>query len=63
MTTNAEAARGTPSVSKVELFDSLMTISSVTKALAKQVLLLSTENKADGGKKNDKKALNFSSEQ
>lgn len=63
MTTNAEVARGTPLVSKVELFDSLMTISSVTKALAKQVLLLSTENKAEGGNKDAKKALNSSTEQ
>lgn len=63
MTTNAEVARGTPLVSKVELFDSLMTISSVTKALAKQVLLLSTENKAEGGNKDAKKTQHFSSEQ
>lgn len=63
MTTNAEAARDNPSTSKVELFDSLMTISSLTKALAKQVLLLPTGNKAEGGKRDDKEALNFSSEQ
>lgn len=57
MTTKAEEARDNPSVSKVEIFDSLMTISSLSKALAKKVLLLSAENEK-GGCANDTKALN-----
>jgi len=61
MTTNAEAAREKPVASMVDLFDSLMTISFLTKALAKSVLLLSTEKDVKGGNENDEKALNFSS--
>lgn len=61
MTTNAEVAREKPVASMVDLFDSLMTISFLTKALAKSVLLLSTEKDAKGGNEDDKKTLNFSS--
>lgn len=60
MTANAEVARErTPLVSKVDLFDSLMTISFLTKALANKVLLDTGEK--EGGKKNDKETFNFSS--
>lgn len=64
MKVQCQAARGKPSVSRVELFDSLMTISSFTKALATKVLLLSTEKSEEGG--NDyvtKNAQHFSTKQ
>lgn len=57
MTTNAEVAREKPVASMVDLFDSLMTISFLTKALAKNVLLLSTENSAKGGNEYVKETL------
>ena len=60
MTANAEVARDTPVVSKVDLFDSLMTISFLTKALAGKVMHLSS-NTDEGGKEDDKEAFNFSS--
>ena len=60
MTANAEVARErTPLVSKVDLFDSLMTISFLTKALANQVLHDASEK--EGGKENGKETFNFSS--
>lgn len=45
-----QAARDKPSVSRVELFDSLMSISSMTKALAKKVLCSSGDKSKEGGK-------------
>jgi hypothetical protein len=45
-----QAARDKPSVSRVELFDSLMSISSMTKALAKKVLCSSRDKSKEGGK-------------
>lgn len=45
-----QAARDKPSVSRVELFDSLMTISSMTKDLAKKVLCSSRDKSKEGGK-------------
>lgn len=49
MTVNAEVAREqTPLVSKTDLFDSLMTISFLTKALAEKVLLLSSGSNEGG---------------
>ncbi|HPM75180.1 MAG TPA: hypothetical protein PLA71_05610 [Saccharofermentans sp.] len=45
-----QAAKDKPSVSKVELFDSLMSISSMTKALAKKILRSSGDKSKEGGK-------------
>lgn len=63
MTVNAEVAREqTPLVSKTDLFDSLMTISFLTKALAEKVLLLSSGSN-EGGDFDVKKTFDFSSKQ
>ena len=62
MVDKIKTVRDKPSVSKVEIFDSLLTISSLTKALAEDVMLL--DRKEDDGGKNDvsKSTLNLGSE-
>ena len=50
MVTEVQAARDKPVVSRVDIFDSLLTISFLTKALAKEVLTLNGD-KSEGGKK------------
>jgi len=52
MEVQVQAARDKPSVSRVDLFDSLMTISFMTKALANQVLMISEEKIIEGGTDN-----------
>lgn len=61
MVDKIKTVRDMPSVSKVEIFDSLLTISSLTKALAEDVMLL--ERKEDDGGNDDEstKTLNLSS--
>lgn len=61
MVDNVQEAREEPVVSKVDIFDSLLTISFLTKALAEEVMLL--DGAAEKGGKNDgsKGTLNFSS--
>lgn len=61
MVTEVQAARDKPVVSRVDIFDSLLTISFLTKALAKEVLTLNGD-KGEGGKKDGtKKSFGISS--
>ena len=63
MVTEVQAARDKPVVSRVDIFDSLLTISFLTKALAKEVLTLNGD-KSEGGKNNGtQKSFGISSEQ
>lgn len=52
MEVQSQAARGKPFVSRVDLFDSLMTVSFMTKALANKVLMISEEKPEEGGADN-----------
>ena len=64
MKVQCQAVRDKPSVSRVELFDSLMTISSFTKALANKVMLLPTEKLVEGGNEDaTKNTQHFSTKQ
>ena len=51
-----------PVVSKVNIFDSLLTISSLTKALAEEVMLLKGDANEGGEKDESKDTLDLSSE-
>ncbi len=56
-----KTVRDKPSVSKVEIFDSLLTISSLTKALAEDVMLLERIEDDGGNDDEPTKTLNLSS--
>lgn len=53
MVDDVQEAREEPVVSKVDIFDSLLTISFLTKALAEEVMLLDGDEK--GGEKDGSK--------
>lgn len=55
MVDEVKGARNKPIVSKVDIFDYLLTISFLTKALAKEVMLLDGDKK-QGGKKDGTKS-------
>ena len=61
MVDNVQEAREEPVVSKVDIFDSLLTISFLTKALAEEVMLLDGAAEKEGEKDGSKGTLNFSS--
>ena len=63
MVDNVQEAREEPVVSKVDIFDSLLTISFLTKALAEEVMLLDGVTKKGGKDDGSKDSLNSSSEQ
>lgn len=54
MVDDVQEARDEPIVSKVDIFDSLLTISFLTKALAEEVMLLDGDAK-EGGEKDGSK--------
>lgn len=62
MVEEIQEAREKPTVSKVEIFDSLLTISFLTKALAKEVMLLDGDGKKGGEKSESKETFNLSSQ-
>lgn len=61
MVDKIKTVRDKPSVSKVEIFDSLLTISSLTKALAEEVMLLDGVTKKGGKNDGEKGSFNLSS--
>lgn len=61
MVDKIKTVRDKPSVSKVEIFDSLLTISSLTKALAEDVMLLERIEDDGGNDDEPTKTLNLSS--
>lgn len=61
MVDNVQEAREEPVVSKVDIFDSLLTISFLTKALAEEVMLLDGVTKKGGNDDESTKTLNLSS--
>ena len=63
MVDDDQKPREEPVVSKVDIFDSLLTISSLTKALAEEVMLLNGDVKEGGEKDESKDTLDLSSEQ
>ena len=62
MVDDVQEARDEPVVSKVDIFDSLLTISFLTKALAEEVMLLEGDAKEGGEKDESKDTLDLSSE-
>lgn len=62
MDDKVQAAREKPIISKVEIFDSLLTISFLTKALAKKIMLLDGDEKQGGKNDFSKSTLNLGSE-
>jgi len=62
MVDKIKTVRDKPSVSKVEIFDSLLTISSLTKALAEDVMLLERIEDDGGNDDESTNTLNLSSE-
>lgn len=62
MDDKVQAAREKPIISKVEIFDSLLTISFLTKALAKKIMLLDGDEKQGGKNVVSKSTLNLGSE-
>lgn len=61
MVDNVQEAREEPVVSKVDIFDSLLTISFLTKALAEEVMLLDGATKKGGKNEGEKSSFNLSS--
>lgn len=61
MVDKIKTVRDKPSVSKVEIFDSLLTISSLTKALAEDVMLLDRKEDDGGNDDESTNTLNLSS--
>lgn len=61
MVDNVQEAREEPVVSKVDIFDSLLTISFLTKALAEEVMLLDGATKEGGKNDGEKDSFNLSS--
>ncbi len=62
MVDDDQKPREEPVVSKVDIFDSLLTISSLTKALAEEVMLLNGDAKEGGEKDESEDTLDLSSE-
>lgn len=56
-----QEAREEPVVSKVDIFDSLLTISFLTKALAEEVMLLDGATKKGGKNDGENGSFNLSS--
>lgn len=61
MVDNVQEAREEPVVNKVDIFDSLLTISFLTKALAEEVMLLDGATKKGGKNDGEKGSFNLSS--
>ena len=61
MVDNVQEAREEHVVSKVDIFDSLLTISFLTKALAEEVMLLDGATKKGGKNDGEKDSFNLSS--
>jgi hypothetical protein len=61
MVDNVQEAREEPVVSKVDIFDSLLTISFLTKALAEEVMLLEGDAKKGGEKDGSKGTFDLGS--
>ena len=61
MVDNVQEAREEPVVSKVDIFDSLLTISFLTKALAEEVMLLDGVTKKGGKNDGENGSFNLSS--
>lgn len=62
MTDDDQVAREEPVASKVDIFDSLLTISFLTKALAEEVMLLNGDADKGGEKDGSKDTFNLGSE-
>ncbi len=62
MVDDVQEARDEPVVSKVDIFDSLLTISFLTKALAEEVMLLEGDVKQGGKKDGTKSTFDLGSE-
>jgi len=61
MVDDVQEARDEPVVSKVDIFDSLLTISFLTKALAEEVMLLEGDAKKGGEKDGSKGTFDLGS--
>ena len=61
MVDDVQEARDEPVVSKVDIFDSLLTISFLTKALAEEVMLLDGDEKKGGEKDGSKGTFDLGS--
>jgi len=61
MVDDVQVPREEPVVSKVDIFDSLLTISFLTKALAKEVMLLDGAAEKGGEEDDSKDSFNLSS--
>ena len=61
MVDNVQEAREEPVVSKVDIFDSLLTISFLTKALAEEVMLLEGDAKEGGEEDGSKSTFDLGS--
>jgi len=61
MVDDVQEARDEPVVSKVDIFDSLLTISFFTKALAEEVMLLEGDAKKGGEKDGSKGTFDLGS--
>jgi len=62
MVDDDQKPREEPVVSKVDIFDSLLTISSLTKALAEEVMLLDGDEKQGGKKDGSEETFDLGSE-
>ena len=61
MVDDVQEARDEPVVSKVDIFDSLLTISFLTKALAEEVMLLEGDAEKGGEKDGSKGTFDLGS--